>query len=461
MERKYRGPKTGKILNTISNYDSLELNSRTTYNNYHNKVILKTENNREDLDDRYSQNSNSVHTSYKYRKRKKGNMTISSKESNNYYNQNLENESSVSMSINDNLICPDCINEALIDQKKIRNDLNNQYDSNNKYKHQYINSNTFNENDLIEKKIHQREINTNNAMKTLSQLNSSISNKERLIQINENSTDPFQGDNRDYQYEKFRKEYEKKQKFINDNLDKYLTVKKKKSLSEMPLFFDKSDEKLNSTTHKNKNELTNRKEYIKILEEQIQYKKEKNKKEKEEDKIKEKKYYEEIQEKIKKEETDKKIKEQLVKEDFIKGNMEIINKKKQDKIKDFNDKLKYKELLDKQNELIKNELLEKQKENERLLSEINSLKKKYNENNNNLLSKESNENEINEENENDYNKINNKNNEIRYEQNKNEKKYCCYDLNKQKGECCRCHRVLPRRLLTINRYFYRENRNFY
>ena len=65
------------------------------------------------------------------------------------------------------------------------------------------------------------------------------------------------------------------------------------------------------------------------------------------------------------------------------------------------------------------------------------------------------------ENENDYNKINNKNNEIRYEQNKNEKKYCCYDLNKQKGECCRCHRVLPRRLLTINRYFYRENRNFY
>jgi hypothetical protein len=26
------------------------------------------------------------------------------------------------------------------------------------------------------------------------------------------------------------------------------------------------------------------------------------------------------------------------------------------------------------------------------------------------------------------------------------------------GRCCRCHRVFPRKLLTINRYFYKENR---
>ena len=357
MERRNKGQKIGKILNTISNFDSIELNSRTTYNNYHNKTIIKTERNRDDLDERYSQNSNSVHTSYKYRKRKKGNMTISSKESNNYYNQNLENESSVSMSINDNLICPDCINEALIDQKRIRNDLNNRNnDLQDRYKYQTIN-NSFYENDLIEKKIHQREINTNNAMKTLSKLNSSMSNKERLIKINENSADPFHENNRDYQYEKFRKEYEKKQKFINDNLDKYLTVKKKKSLSETPLFFDKSDEKINSNKNRNRNESTNKKEYIKILEEQIKYKREINKKEKEEDKIREKRYYEEIEEKIKKEENDKKIKEQNLKDDFIKGNRDIINKKNQDKIKEFNKNLKYKEFLDKKNEQYKKELL--------------------------------------------------------------------------------------------------------
>jgi hypothetical protein len=459
MERRNKGQKIGKILNTISNFDSIELNSRTTYNNYHNKTIIKTERNRDDLDERYSQNSNSVHTSYKYRKRKKGNMTISSRESNDYYIQNLENESSVSMSINDNLICPDCINEALIDQKRIRNDLNNRNnDLQDRYKYQTIN-NSFYENDLIEKKIHQREINTNNAMKTLSKLNSSMSNKERLIKINENSADPFHENNRDYQYEKFRKEYEKKQKFINDNLDKYLTVKKKKSLSETPLFFDKSDEKINSNTNRNRNESTNKKEYIKILEEQIKYKREKNKKEKEEDKIREKRYYEEIEEKIKKEENDKKIKEQNLKDDFIKGNRDIINKKNQDKIKEFNENLKYKEFLDKKNEQYKKELLEKQKENERLLNEINNSTKKINDsyNKKNMKYKRIESNEENEENNSNFNN----NNDNKNIQNKNEKKYCCYDLNKQKGECCRCHRVLPRRLLTINRYFYRDNRKFY
>ena len=459
MERRNKGQKIGKILNTISNFDSIELNSRTTYNNYHNKTIIKTERNRDDLDERYSQNSNSVHTSYKYRKRKKGNMTISSRESNDYYIQNLEKESSVSMSINDNLICPDCINEALIDQKRIRNDLNNRNnDLQDRYKYQTIN-NSFYENDLIEKKIHQREINTNNAMKTLSKLNSSMSNKERLIKINENSADPFHENNRDYQYEKFRKEYEKKQKFINDNLDKYLTVKKKKSLSETPLFFDKSDEKINSNTNRNRNESTNKKEYIKILEEQIKYKREKNKKEKEEDKIREKRYYEEIEEKIKKEENDKKIKEQNLKDDFIKGNRDIINKKNQDKIKEFNENLKYKEFLDKKNEQYKKELLEKQKENERLLNEINnSTKKIYDSyNKKNMKYKRIESNEENEENNSNFNN----NNDNKNIQNKNEKKYCCYDLNKQKGECCRCHRVLPRRLLTINRYFYRDNRKFY
>ena len=68
--------------------------------------------------------------------------------------------------------------------------------------------------------------------------------------------------------------------------------------------------------------------------------------------------------------------------------------------------------------------------------------------------------ESNEENEENNSNFNN-NNDNKNIQNKNEKKYCCYDLNKQKGECCRCHRVLPRRLLTINRYFYRDNRKFY
>ena len=33
-----------------------------------------------------------------------------------------------------------------------------------------------------------------------------------------------------------------------------------------------------------------------------------------------------------------------------------------------------------------------------------------------------------------------------------------HKLKERMGRCCRCHRIFPRRLLTINRYFYKENR---
>ena len=461
MERKYKGPKNRKILNTISNFDQSDNYSRTSYKYHHNNAVLKTDNNREeDFDDNYSQNSNSVHTSYKYRKRKKGNMTISSRDSNYYHNQNNDFESSVSISINDNLICPDCINETLIEEKRIKNDLynrdKNQNQNRNIYQNDNDNDNLNNNNNnynnytqnLIDKKRLQREQNTNYAKQTLSKFTSSLSSKERLIQINENSSDPFQENNRDYQYEKFRKEYDKRQKLINENLNKYFPVQKKKSLSETPLFFDKTEETPNNKNKKaiSKNDITSRKEYIKSLEEQMKYKNEKKQREKEEDKIREKKYFEDMEQKMKKEENDKFIKEQKQKEKFIKDNMEIINQKNKDKMKELKEKIKYKEFLDKQNELYKNELLEKQKENEKLLNEIYSSNKKEKDEFKKIKEKDNN-----------YININDDNNN----QNNNEKNYCCYNLNAQKGECCRCHRILPRRLLTINRYFYKENRNIH
>ena len=33
-----------------------------------------------------------------------------------------------------------------------------------------------------------------------------------------------------------------------------------------------------------------------------------------------------------------------------------------------------------------------------------------------------------------------------------------HKVKERMGRCCRCHRIFPRRLLTINRYFYKENR---
>ena len=440
----YKSHKIGKIYNTISNYDESEVNSRTPYYKHHNKTILINDYNREDQNDNLSEVTNSVHTSYKYRKRKKGNITMASKDFyfiHNHNYQEQDNDSSVSISTNENLICPDCINDALTEEKNLGDNL---YKKNNRID-LYQDNNNYS-NNLIEKKRQQREKYTNYAMQTLSKLNSSISSKERLIEINENSSNPFQGNHRDYQYEKFKQEYDKRQKIINNNIDKYFPEQNKKSISETPLFFDKSEEK-SKTNQKNK---FNKKEYIQALEEQIKYKNDKKRKEREEDKKMEKKCFEDIEEKMKKEEEDKLIKEKNLKDNFIKSNMDIIDQKNRDKMKELREKLKYKESLDKQNDLYKKELLEKQKENERLLNEIyNSNKKdggKY---------KKIKEKERNEKNNNLDSNFNNNN----FDNNKSEKMNNHYDLEEKKGECCRCHRILPRRLLTINRYFYKENRN--
>ena len=364
MERLYKSYKFGKLYNTISNYDESEVNSRTPYYRHHNKTILINDYNKEDQNDNLSEVSNSVHTSYKYRKRKKGNITMASKDSyfiHNHNYQEQDNDSSISISTNENLICPDCINDALTEEKNLGD---NSYKKNNRID-LYQDNNNYS-NNLIEKKRQQREKYTNYAMQTLSKLNSSISSKERLIEINENSSNPFQGNHRDYQYEKFKQEYDKRQKLINNNIDKYFPEQNKKSISETPLFFDKSEEK-SKTNQKNK---FNKKEYIQALEEQIKYKNDKKRKEREEDKKMEKKYFEDIEEKMKKEEEDNLIKEKNLKDNFIKSNMDIIDQKNKDKMKELKEKLKYKEFLDKQNDLYKKELLEKQKENERLLNEI-------------------------------------------------------------------------------------------
>ena len=109
-------------------------------------------------------------------------------------------------------------------------------------------------------------------------------------------------------------------------------------------------------------------------------------------------------------------------------------------MKELNDKLKYKEYYDRQEEEYKKELLNKQLENEKRKNDI------YNDNKNEYENKKRiKREEYNERN----NYIDNENNDE--QPNKNQKK-------EKMGRCCRCHRVFPRKLLTINRYFYKENR---
>jgi hypothetical protein len=83
-----------------------------------------------------------------------------------------------------------------------------------------------------------------------------------------------------------------------------------------------------------------------------------------------------MQKELKREEQERYLKEQRQKEELIRGNLELINQKNQLKIKELEEKLKYRELCDKQNDDYLKELEKQKIEKERLKDEL------YNQNKN-------------------------------------------------------------------------------
>ena len=167
-------------------------NCNTKPKNFYKSELDK---NADEINDNISEN-NSVQTSYKYRKNKKGPNSNSShehKENYHYHDNYLENDYDLSyeMSENDNLICPNCINCTLIEEKRKRENLNNMRDIRDKdYERENMNAlidkNRDYDRDLINDKRRQREININNAYQNLAKIKAGMSNKDKLIQLNEN-----------------------------------------------------------------------------------------------------------------------------------------------------------------------------------------------------------------------------------------------------------------------------------
>jgi hypothetical protein len=440
MEGTKKGYPIGKVHRKMYNMDLNEINSRTSYNKYHNeKSLSRADQNSQGLNDNLSEKSNSIQTSYQYRKKYNENNTLSSKCTIDCQN----NEGlSVSLSDNDNLICPDCINCVLVEEKKKRDYSDKDYNNSDGF----LQDNNGYEQKYIEEKRRQREHNTNEAIKNLQKIKAGLTSKDKLIQSNENSRNPLSDGLPDYQYQKFKDEYSRKQKMINDNINKYYP----QSINERPeiasyynnyVYNNKNsydrEAKYNNETNKNYGEkLPNDKniEYLKSLEEQINYKNELKRREKEEDKKREQQQYEALKEEMKREEEEKNLKEKKQKEEIIKANNELINKKNKNKMKELEEKLKYKEYYDKENEEYKKELIKQKIENERKKKDMCN------------------------DNKNEYNNGFNKKHD--YYNNKNDDKYNEHHIqkNEKMGRCCRCHRIFPRKLLTINRYFYKENR---
>ena len=494
--------KINKNKNQNCSYD----NCNTRPQNFYKSDLDK---NAEEINDNISENANSVQTSYKYRKNKKGPNSISSqeqKENFHYHDNYLENDYDLSyeMSDNDNLICPNCINCTLIEEKRKRENLNNIRDRdirNNDYEKENMNAlidkNRNYDRDLINEKRRQREKNINNAYQNLAKINAGMSNKDKLIQLNENSRNPLNEGYPDYQYQKFQDEYARRQKMINDNINKYYpNINKERP--EISSYYDNYVNNPNLAKNKNntlfdingrdydKNKNNDKNEYLRILEQQINEKNELKRREKEEERRRGQRQYEEMQKELKREEQERYLKEQRQKEELIRGNLELINQKNQLKIKELEEKLKYRELCDKQNDDYLKELEKQKIEKERLKDELyNQNKNEYEiRQKNKLLEKERNKiyydsneydypkRKYDRENDDEY-----KRQEIRdkydrqYEKNKykNDQENNDYkdyrDKNRghikvkeKMGRCCRCHRIFPRKLLSINKYFYKENR---
>ena len=492
-------------------------NPNTSYDNCNTKPkkFYKSDldKNAEEINDNISEKANSVQTSYKYRKNKKGPNSLSSKEKQDNYQFY---ESSIDMSENDNLICPNCINCTLMEEKKRRENLNNMRDLREKEYENEENTNAIidkNRNynrDIINEKRRQREKNINDAYQNLAKIKAGMSPKEKLIQINENSRNPLNEGFPDYQYQKFQDEYARRQKMINENINKYYP----NINNERPEISSYYENYINNPNYakerKNKiydenikgrdydqNDNSDKKEYLKYLEEQINYKNELKKREKEEERRRGQRQYEEIQNELKREEQERYMKEQKKRDELIKANLELINQKNKLKIKELEEKLKYRELSDKQNDDYLKELERQKIEKEKLKEEL------YNQNRNEyeirqknkLLEKERNQRYDNEYDyprrkydkkygDMDYDIYNRQEPKERYDKKYDEKdnkyderqrnydeKYDYKDyrdknINKighskvkeRMGRCCRCHRIFPRKLLSINNYFYKENR---
>ena len=520
-------------------------------------------------DDNASDKANSVQTSYKYRKNKDGPNTLSSRRSNKnndcYELPKDDDEVSYEMSDNDNLICPDCINCALMEDKRRREEMERNrdrdydYNKNNDYSYGLLDRNRNYDKDLIEAKRRQREYNTNEAAQNLAKLNAELSDKEKLIQKNENSRNPLNDGRIDYQKKKFQDDYARRQKMINDNLDKYYPNMSNER-PEIKSYYDKyvynpnygrSDDYYNNKNTIDYGEYApknrNKEEYIKDLENQINYKNELKKREKEEERRRGQKQFEDMQKELKREEEERLQKEKKQKEELIRANMELINQKNKMKLKEMEDKLKYRELYDRQNEEYKKELERQRLEKERMKDDIYNQNKMEYENRQKRKEREKEKERERDmydrryddgrygdgrhgdnRGDNMYDKrygpgydkrgdricddgygskgdryddrygmkdrerdrdrerdlYDNKGNRIyddKYggkdrdrdrERDRDRDKYDDRDREDNRGlgigghgkrkermgRCCRCHRIFPRRLLTINRYFYKDNR---
>lgn len=412
------------------------INPNPEYNGYENyKNYQQNQQQQNNYSNNNQQDNISVHSSYKYKKNGSHTSSVNNENKvNTNYNRKPSSSSheSIQKYISDepDLICQNCINEELMDMKRKReyDERRNDYvpaPFEDKYKAYDLN--------LINGKIRQREENRNEVANVMNKYK--YNDKDRLIYENENSRNLLNERNGNYLYDKFRDKYEQKEKMINDNINKFTN----KERPEISAYFNNY---VNNPNYKNNLEYG---EYRKRPEDLDQYRQDllnqmrdkdnRRRYETEEENREAQRQFNNIQRQIDEENRNNALKIQQQKDDLLRGNLQLIEEKKRRKMEEENEKRLYKNAVDRQYEIDKqneeNKLRSKQKQMNDLLSEnLNNIKM---EENRKLREKQEDE-------------------KYRY----NDKAFV-HD-HELMGRCCKCHRIFPRRLLTVNQHFYRDNR---
>lgn len=450
-ERSY-----GKLRRKQKNYDLNNLPSdnyfsnNVEYNNYYKNDFSNYSKRKSNNlnNDNYSPESNNrdIHTSYKYKKdntnyyddnniynernnlkRKpimrpsKSALPIKNKCNHNNYNDEINSKK------NEYLLCQNCINARLIEAKRRKNELLKKSSISNVFEDKYKN---YSQN-LIREKVRQREKNIKEIFNNLEKLNE-LSDKDKLIRQNENSINPLYGDNHNYLYEKFRTNYERKQKLIKDNFNKFQNF-------ERPEITNYYNNYVNNPKYKSidygeyKPKIYDINNYKKDLDDQINYRNNKMKREREEDKMRENEVYNMNLRNMEDENKQKELKKKKMKEELIKGNLELINAKKQKREKLNEEDLKYRDYYNKESIEYKNDLLREK-----------NIQKKINQ-------------QFLMDNQRNLSRIKRK----KEEQMKKEENYRYNDYSYEPpkeitAECYGCHKIYPKKLLTPNAYFYED-----
>ena len=414
--------RNNKNYNNQRNYNKEKDDSNSNkdlYSSYANKN--KYNSNKNDINDYYDYNTLNVNKRTKIMRPSKS--ALPNKRTSCDHNHDEDNNKEGK----EFLLCQNCINEKLIEEKRRQKELSKISSVPAVFEDKYKN---YSQN-LINEKLRQREKNTKEIYQNLEYWNE-LNEKDKLIKQNENSINPLYKDNHNYVYEKFRTNYERKQKLIKDNYNKFQNPER----AEITDYYNNY---INNPKYKGidygeyrpkKYDMDN---YRKDLDEQVRYKKNKKIREKEEDKIRENQQYNSDLKYLEDEKREKELKKRKMKDELIRGNLELINAKQRNKEKLNEEDLKYREYYDRQNMEYKYDLLN-EKQRKRNIS-----KEYYNENQKNL------------------NRIKRRKDLQMIENEKYKYNDNSYEPPKEPtAECSRCHRIYPKKFLTpnMNYYFY-------